>query len=93
MSKKEFLIKVLEHIWDSWEIGKALLVLLKNDELNDEVMTKLINIMEDSLKTVENEQSRKKIEKWIQLLKERELKVKMEDEDELLELDKLLWDI
>ena len=63
MSKKEFLINILEYIGESWELGNALLILLKNDELNDEMMTKLIDIMEDSLKTVEDEQSRERIRK------------------------------
>ncbi len=63
MSKKEFLIRVLEHIGDSWKLGNALLILLKNDELNDEQMSKLIGIMEDSLKSVEDEQDRERIRK------------------------------
>ncbi len=90
MSKKEFLIKVLEYIWDSWELGNALLILLKNDELNDEMMTKLINIMDESLKTVEDEQAREKIRRWIQLLKDREENDQMETDKEITSIENLL---
>lgn len=93
MSKKEFLIKVLEYIWDSWKVGNALLVLLKNDEFNDEMMTKLINLLEDSLKSVENEQDRIKMEKWIKLLKERENDDQRSVEKDLTAIESLLEDI
>lgn len=93
MSKKEFLIKVLEHIWDSWKLGSALLILLKNDELTDEMMTKLIKILDDSLKTVENEHDREKIRKWIQLLKDREQCDQKNMEKDLQAIENLLNDI
>lgn len=90
MSKKEFLINILEYIGESWELGHALLILLKNDELNDEMMSKLIDIMEDSLKTVEDEQAREKIRKWIQLLKDREQHEQMETDKEITSIEDLL---
>ncbi len=93
MSKKEFLVKVLEYIGDSWELGNALLILLKNDELNDEMMTKLINILDDSLKTVENEQTKEKIKKWIQLLKDREQCEQKNMEKDLQVIENLLDNI
>ena len=65
MSKKEFLVKVLERIGDSWKLGNALLILLKNDELNDEQTSKLVSIMEDSLKSVEENKMIKRIWKRI----------------------------
>ena len=93
MSKKEFLVKVLERIGDSWKLGNALLILLKNDELNDEQISKLVSIMEDSLKSVEDEQDRERIRKWIQLLKDREQNDQKNMEKDLQAIENLLDDI
>ena len=73
--------------------GVELLILLKNDELNDEQMSKLIGIMEDSLKSVEDEQDRERIRKWIQLLKDREQDDQKNMEKDLQVIEDLLKDI
>ena len=57
------------------------------------MMTKLINLLEDSLKSVENEQDRIKMEKWIKLLKERENDDQRSVEKDLTAIESLLEDI
>ncbi len=72
MGNKEFLIKVLEAIGEDRELWHAILVLLKEDELDWDVIDKISKIMVESIDTVENKQVKEKILKGVKLLKARE---------------------
>jgi len=96
MGKRNFLEKMLEELKDSWELWNALLVLLRNDELDDQTIDNLIGVMEDSLNKVEDLQSRRKIQKWIDAMKrmrDREMQDKAEDALRLADLDGLIESI
>ena len=96
MGKRNFLEKILEELKDSWELWNALLVLLRNDELDDQTIDNLIGVMEDSLNKVEDLQSRRKIQKWIDAMKrmrDREMQDKAEDALRLADLDGLIESI
>ena len=96
MGKRNFLEKMLEELKDSWELWNALLVLLRNDELDDQTIDNLIGVIEDSLNKVEDLQSRRKIQKWIDAMKrmrDREMHDKAEDALRLADLDGLIENI
>lgn len=93
MQKKEFLEKILEKLADSWSLWKAILVLLKNDELDEETVNNLVDVMEESLAKVEDLQAKKKIMKGIEAMKKMrqiEMDEKIKDNSRLEDLDNLI---
>ena len=95
MTKKDYLIKVLEKIWDARPLGKILLVLWKNWELDDDIIDSLIWFMEEELTKTKDKVKKAKIREWIEYMKkmkEMEAKENAENESRLLELEELLDD-
>jgi hypothetical protein len=90
MSNKEFLIKVLERIWESRELGQAILVLLQEGELEWEAIDKITKVMVDSLDSVESKWTKARIMKWIQLIKEREKAENERNEEAIKEMEDLI---
>ena len=96
MEKKEMLEKMFEKLADSWALWKAILVLLRNDELDDETIDNLIGVMETELAKVDDIQSKRKIMKGIEAMKrmkQKEFDEKCEDERRLADLDSLIENI
>lgn len=95
MTKKDYLIKVLERIWDARPLWKVLLVLWKNWELSDEIIDSLIWFMEEELEKTKDLVKQKKIREWIEFfrrMKDMEEKEKMEDERRLMEMEDIMDD-
>lgn len=95
MTKKDYLIKVLERIWDARPLWKVLLVLWKNWELSDEIIDSLIWFMEEELEKTKDLVKQKKIREWIEFfrrMKELEAKEKMENNMRLSEIEDLIDD-
>lgn len=93
MQQKVLLEKILEKIADSWPLWQAILVLLKNDELDEETINNLIAVMEDSLAKAEDIQAKRKIEKGIEAMKKMrqiEMDEKIKDNNRLEDLDNLI---
>ena len=90
MTKKEFLEKILEPFEDTWPLWKALLILLKNDELEWSSIDSLVQIMEESMKSVESDLDKERIQRWIDLLKRREELDNKKNESDLSELESML---
>lgn len=95
MTKKDYLIKVLEKIWDARPLWQALLVLWKNWELDDNTIDSLIWFMEEELEKTQDEVKKIKIREWIahmKKMKEMEAKEKMENNMRLSEIEDLIDD-
>lgn len=96
MSKKDFILNILEKIWDARPLWKILLVLWKNWELDDKMIDGLVVIMWDALKNTKDLQQKHKIEKWIKALnklKEKEKQWLLEDEKRLSEIEDIIQNI
>lgn len=92
MTKKDYLLKVLEKIWDARPLWKALLVLWKNWELDDGTINSLIWFMEEELEKTKDEVKKAKIKEWIvymKEMKEMEAKEKAENDTRLSEIEDL----
>ena len=95
MTKKDYLIKVLEKIWEDRPLWKVLLVLWKNWELDDNIIDSLIWFMEEELEKTKDEVKKTKIKEWIaymKKMKEMEAKEKMENNARLSEIEDLIDD-
>lgn len=90
MWNKEFLIKILEAVGEERELWNAILVLLKEDELDWDAIDKISKIMVESIAAVENKQIKEKILRWVKLLKAREKADNEKNEKAVKELEDMI---
>jgi len=94
MTKWDYLIKVLEKIWDARPLWEILLVLWKNWELNNDQIDWLISFMEEELAKTKDIEAKKKIQRWIDAMKrmkDLEAKEQMENNERLSEIESLYF--
>lgn len=96
MTKKEYLLKILEQLEPIRELASGLKILVEQWALWDDVIDMLIGAVESGIKSVRSEISKQKMKKWLDALermKEMEKQSAMQDEKQLEQLDQLLADI
>ena len=95
MTKKEYLIKILEQLETVRELAPGLKILVEQWALWDNVIDTLINAVENWIHSARSEISTQKMKKWLDMLekmKHIEEQSAMQDEKDLEELDKLIDD-
>ena len=96
MTKKEYLLKILEQLEPIRELAPGLKILVEQWALWEDVIDMLSKAVETGINSVRSEISKQKMKKWLDALermKEMEKQSAMQDEKQLEELDKLLADI
>ena len=95
MTKKEYLIRILEQLETVRELAPGLKILVEQWALWDNVIDTLINAVENWIHSARSEISKQKMKKWLDMLekmKHIEEQSAMQDEKDLEELDKLIDD-
>lgn len=93
MTKKEYLVKILEKLESVWDAASALKTVVKEWALWDDVIDVLITAVESGIHSVKSEVARIKMKKWLDSLermKQMEKQSSLQDEKELTELDNLI---
>lgn len=93
MDKKEYLLKILIQLEPIRDLAKWMRILVEQWNLWDDVLDVLINALQWAVNTAKWEIDREKLQKWLdalQKMKEMEEKSRMQDQDDLEELDKLI---
>lgn len=95
MTKKEYLLKILEQLEPIRELALGLKIVVEQWALWDDVLDTLIWAVESWIHTASSEASKTKMKKWLdalQRMKQIEQQSALQDEKELAELDKLIED-
>ena len=93
MDKKEYLQKILTQLEPIRDLAKWLKILVDEWNLWDDILDILINAVQWAVNTAKSEVDKKKLQKWLDALnkmKQMEEESKMQDEEDLEELDKLI---
>ena len=93
MTKKEYLLKILEQLEPIWEVASGLKIVVEQWALWDDVLDTLISAVESGIHSARSEVAKAKMKKWLDALermKQIEKQSAMQDEKELAELDRLL---
>lgn len=93
MTKKEYLLKILENLESVRDLASGLKVVVDQWALWDDVLDTLIESVESGIHSARSEVTKLKMKKWLDALekmKQMEQKSAMQDEKELEELDKLI---
>ena len=93
MSKKDYILKLLDLLKDTWPMAEGIRILVEGNVLDDKSIDGLISIIENAINSVDNELSKEKLEKskeFLQKLKETELQSQQQDEKDIQQLNELL---
>jgi hypothetical protein len=93
MTKKEYLLKILEQLEPIWDLASGMKVLVQYWALWDDVLDALIWAVESGIHTASSEAAKVKMKKWLDALermKQMEQQSALQDEKQLAELDKLI---
>jgi len=96
MDKKEYVIKILELIRDSFPLADGLILLIKNHGISDKLLDSLITSFEKSLEEIEDEEKKSKISKskdFLEELKKQELEDKQKDHEDIQKLEDMINNI
>ena len=90
MTKKEYILHILETLKDDWELAKWLAIVIINSEEESKILDLVFNILKESLKKYSNKKYKDRIIKNLDKLKIDLNKEKKELSRELLDLEKEL---
>lgn len=96
MTKKEYLLRILEQLESVWDLAPGLKVVVEQWALWDDVLDVLIESVESGIHSARSEVAKAKMKKWLDALermKQMEEKSALQDEKELAELDNLINDL
>lgn len=93
MTKKEYLLKILEQLEPVWNLAPWLRIVVEQWALSDDIIDTLIWAVESGIHVASSEVAKSKMKKWLDALermKQMEQKSALKDEKELSQLDELL---
>ncbi len=93
MDKKQYVLKVLDMLKDSMPLARWFMVLIQNTDVDDQILDTLIHAFQESLKDIQDEELKNKLEKWktfLETLKQKEIQSQNLDQEDIKHLDELL---
>lgn len=95
MTKKEYLLKILNQLEPIWELAPGLEVIVEQWAFWDDVLDVLVWAIESGIHSARSEVAKIRMKKWLDTLekmKHMEKQSAMQDEKELEKLDKMIDD-
>jgi len=96
MSKKDYILKLLDLLKDTWPMAGGIRILVEGNALDDKSIDGLISIIENTVDSVEDNLSKERLQKskdCLKKLKETELASQGEDNKDIAGLDMILASI
>lgn len=93
MDKKAYVLKALELLKDNWDLAEWLIYLVNQSEVDEKLLTILVNILQDAITKTTNELTKEKLQKandFFVKLKQTEDKQNQIDQDDIKHLEQLL---
>lgn len=96
MTQKEYLIKILEQLEPVWSLARWLKILVNGWHLDNNLLEIIAEAIQWAIHTAKTDSDRKKLQKSLnalQRMREIEAEARKKEEQDLLELDKMLEEI
>lgn len=93
MTKKEYLLKVLEALEPVWDLAPWLKIIVNQWTFWDDEIDKLIEMVESGIHSAKSEIDKEKMQKWLdalKIMKEMEAKNISKDNERLSQLDDII---
>lgn len=89
MEKKDFVLKILDTIKDSWDMAPGLKILVESNALDDKTIDTLVSVFREAAANTENMQAKQALEKWASMIEDLHQKEEVEHEHDLADLAEL----
>ena len=96
MSKKEYILKVLDATMEYFPLARGLKILINGDALDDTTIDTLVNILTKTIDEISDGETKRKLEKskeFLEKLKNIEQESNLKDEKSIEMLDDMLKNI
>jgi hypothetical protein len=96
MNKKEYVLRMLDTLQNTWPLAKGLKVLVNANPLDTTIVDLLITTFKETIKTLDDEkqqESLKKATSFLEKLKEKEHESTEQDQKDINELEGMLSSI
>ena len=96
MDKKDYILKLLEQLKDTWPMATGLKILVEGNSLSDNSIEWIIQIIETAIQEVKEDEKKEKLSKWAEFLKKLqniESTQQSKEQKELWELDQMLLNL
>ena len=93
MTKKEYILKILDAVMDYWPLAKGLKILVESNEIDQKTMDTLVDIFSatvDEVMTAQTQEKLKKSKEILEKIKTIEREHHTQDQKEIEELDTML---
>jgi len=93
MTKKEYILKILDALMGSWPLARGLKILVEGDALDEDTIQKIVDIFAKTIDEIEDSKDKEKLIKSknaLEKLKQIEQEQHLRDEKSLGELDKMI---
>lgn len=93
MTKKDYILKILDALMGSWPLARGLKILVEGDALDENTVQKIVDIFAKTIDEIEDGETKEKLlrsKNTLEKLKEIEQKQHLLDEKSLGELDKMI---
>ncbi len=89
MGKKDFVLKILDAIKNSWDMAPGLKILVENNALDDRTIDTLVWVFRQAAANTQNVQAKQALEKWASMIEDLHQKEEVEHEHDLADLAEL----
>lgn len=93
MTKKDYILKILDALMWSWPLARGLKILVEGDALDEDTVQKIVDIFAKTIDEIEDSKEKEKLIKSknaLEKLKQIEQEQHLRDEKSLEELDKMI---
>ena len=93
MTKKDYILKILDALMGSWPLARGLKILVEGDALDENTVQKIVDIFAKTIDEIEDSKDKEKLIKSknaLEKLKQIEQEQHLRDEKSLGELDKMI---
>lgn len=96
MDKKEYILRMLDILQNTWPLARWLRLLVESNNVNDNIIDILINTFQETIKNIQDNIIKDKLKNassFLQELKQKEIEEKVNDEADIAKLEELLANI
>ncbi len=96
MDKKQYVLRMLDTLQDTWPLAKGLKILINAKPLDETLIDLLITTFKETIKTIDDEKQKASLQKatsFLEKVKEQEIKSREQDQKDINELESMLSSI
>lgn len=90
MTKKEYLLKLIDTLGDAWQLGEPIKTLLEGNSIDNITLDAVYKIVSEVVNTTADGMKQEKLKKWLSILEKIKALESEEESHKQQELDELL---